>query len=220
MPTSQNMYPYMQDIQEDADSSSDHHTQYGPTVDLNLNLSPPHLVAPNLVNYVKPIYPPPGQQFPYLGYFPHPAPPAPYGYWPGTTMYYPPSNYQPYRPAYMAPASAPPNQPAMQTESELQPGPRTRRSARSRLGSQGAGAPEEPRQETNVHAADEPEPQDNRTSAFERLRPEMRQRLGPQDPDKRSVDSPMRAASQAESSGHSGPHVHRRRRASPDDRAR
>ncbi|XP_019160760.1 PREDICTED: uncharacterized protein LOC109157315 [Ipomoea nil] len=41
----------------------------------------------------------------------------------------------------------------------------------------------------------------------------MRQRLGPQDPNRRSVDSPMQAASQSGSSGHSGPQAHRRRRA-------
>ncbi|XP_019196380.1 PREDICTED: uncharacterized protein LOC109190366 [Ipomoea nil] len=41
----------------------------------------------------------------------------------------------------------------------------------------------------------------------------MSKRLGSKDPDRRSVDSPMRAASQVGSSGHTGSQAHRRRRA-------
>ncbi|XP_019171105.1 PREDICTED: uncharacterized protein LOC109166645 [Ipomoea nil] len=78
---------------------------------------------------------------------------------------------------------------------------------------------EEPRQAQHVHpethaqVAEDLEIEANRAMAFERLRPAMRQRLGPQDPNRRSVDSPMRAASQEGSSGHSGSKSHRRRRA-------
>ncbi|XP_019150216.1 PREDICTED: uncharacterized protein LOC109147032 [Ipomoea nil] len=60
--------------------------------------------------------------------------------------------------------------------------------------------------------AEDPE-EANRAVAFERLRPAMRQRLGPQDPSRRSIDVPMQEASQEASSEHSGSRSHRRRRA-------
>ncbi|XP_019178990.1 PREDICTED: leukocyte receptor cluster member 8 homolog [Ipomoea nil] len=192
------------DEQADAASSSDHQrTQYqGQTVDLNLNLSPPHPVTQNPVaqqpvNYIQPGYPPPGPQYPFPGQYPYSVPPSQYGYWPGTPMYYaPPTGYPQYMHVHTAPASAPPIYPTMSTEPELQPAPRARRSARSRLGSQGAEAMEEPRQASQVQPemqarAEDPELEANRVVAFKRLHPAMWQRLGPHDPSRRSVDSPM-----------------------------
>ncbi|XP_019160706.1 PREDICTED: altered inheritance of mitochondria protein 3-like [Ipomoea nil] len=223
------MYPFAYNLfgddQTDAASSSDHQpTQYqGQTVDLNLNLSPPHPAsqyptAQQPVNYIQPGYPPPGQQFQYPAQYPYPVPPPQYGYWPRQPMYYtPPTGYPPYTPTYTAPAPAPLIYPTVPTEPELQPTSRARRSARSRLGSQGAAAMEVPRQAQQVQPeiqaqAEDPE-EVNRAVAFERLRPAMRQRLGPQDLSRRSVDLPMQVASQEGSSAHSGSKSHRRRHA-------
>ncbi|XP_019164310.1 PREDICTED: altered inheritance of mitochondria protein 3-like [Ipomoea nil] len=221
------MYPFMYhtlcDDQADASSSSDHQpTQYqGQTVDLNLNLSPPHpaaqyLVAQQPVSYIQPGYSTPGQQFPFPGQYPYLVPPPQYGYWPGQSIYYtPPTDYPPYTPAHTAPAPAPSIYSTGPTEPELQPTSRARCSARSRLGSQGAEAMEVPRQAQQVQSelqaqAKDPEVGANRAVAFERLCPAMRQRLGPQDSSRRSVDSPMREASQKGSSAHSGSKSHRR----------
>ncbi|XP_019159701.1 PREDICTED: calcium-binding protein P-like [Ipomoea nil] len=181
------MYPFMyqtlEDEQADAASSSDHQrTQYqGQTVDLNLNLSPPRSVGPNPVNYIQPTYPLPGPQYQFPRQYPYPVPPPQYGCWPGTPMYYPPpTGYPQFMPAYTAPASAPPNYPTMPTEPELQPAPRARRSACSRLGSQGAEVMEEPRQaphvqpETQAQVVEDLETEANRAMAFERLRSAMR----------------------------------------------
>ncbi|XP_019172814.1 PREDICTED: alpha/beta-gliadin A-V-like [Ipomoea nil] len=176
------MYPFvyqaLEDEQADTASSSDHQrTQYqGQTVDLNLNLSPPHSATQNPVNYIQPVYSPSGPQYPFPGQYPYPIPLPQYGCWPGTPMYYPPpAEYPQYMPAYTAPASAPPIYPTMPTEPELQPALRARHSARSRLGSQGAEALEEPRQaqhvqpETHAQVAEDPEIEANWAMAFERL---------------------------------------------------